>query len=55
MAEEGASRICIAAARAFLRLYRIMQNGGLVRDVAVGVGGVALKADAFARLNDNAL
>ena len=32
-----------------------MQNGGLVRDVAVGVGGVALKADAFARLNDNVL
>lgn len=32
-----------------------MQNGGLVGDVAVGVGGVALKADAFARLNDNAL
>ena len=32
-----------------------MQNGGLVGDVAVGVGGVALKADAFARLNDNGL
>ena len=32
-----------------------MQNGGLVGDVAVGVGGVALKADAFARLNDNVL
>mgnify|MGYP006929152600 FL=1 len=27
----------------------------MVRDVAVGVGGVALKADAFARLNDNGL
>ena len=32
-----------------------MQNSGLVRDVAVGVGGVALKADAFARLNDDVL
>ena len=32
-----------------------MQNGGLVGDIAVGVGGVALKADAFARLNDNVL
>lgn len=32
-----------------------VQNGGLVGDVAVGVGGVALKADAFARLNDNVL
>lgn len=32
-----------------------VQNSGLVRDVAVGVGGVALKADAFARLNDNVL
>ena len=32
-----------------------VQNGGLVGDVAVGVGGVALKADAFARLNDDVL
>ena len=32
-----------------------MQNGGLVGDIAVGVGGVTLKADAFARLNDNGL
>ena len=32
-----------------------MQNSGLVRDVAVGVGGVALKTDAFARLNDDGL
>ena len=32
-----------------------MQNGGLVGDVAVGVGGVTLKSDAFARLNDNVL
>lgn len=32
-----------------------VQNGGLVGDVAVGVGGVALKADAFVRLNDNGL
>ena len=32
-----------------------VQNGGLVRDVAIGGGGVALKADAFARLNDNVL
>ena len=32
-----------------------MQNSGLVRDVAVGVGGVTLKSDAFARLNDNVL
>lgn len=32
-----------------------MQNGSLVGDVAVGVGGVTLKSDAFARLNDNGL
>ena len=32
-----------------------MQNGGLVGDVAVGVGSVTLKADAFARQNDNVL
>lgn len=32
-----------------------MQNGGLVGDVAVGVGGVTLKLDAFTRLNDNGL
>ena len=32
-----------------------MQNGDLVGDVAVGVGGVTLKSDAFTRLNDNGL
>ena len=52
---KGVSR-CIAAARTFLRVIQDhVQNGGLVGDVAVGVGGVALKADAFARLNDNGL
>ncbi len=54
MAErKGVSR-CIAAAHAFLRVIQNhVQNGGLVGDFAVGVGGVALKADAFARLNDD--
>ena len=52
---KGASR-CNTAARAFLRVIQDhVQNGGLVGDVAAGVGGVALKADAFARLNDNGL
>jgi hypothetical protein len=56
MAErKGASR-CNTAAHAFLRVIQDhVQNGGLVGDVAVGVGGVALKADAFARLNDDGL
>ena len=52
---KGASR-CNTAACAFLRVIQDhVQNGGLVGDVAVGVGSVTLKADAFARLNDNGL
>ena len=52
---KGASR-CNTAACTFLWVIQDhVQNGGLVGDIAVGVGSVTLKADAFARLNDNVL
>ena len=52
---KDASR-CNTAACAFLRVIQDhVQNGGLAGDIAVGVGVVTLKADAFARLNDNVL
>ena len=56
MTERKDASRCNTAACAFLRVIQDhVQNGGLVGDVAVGVGGVTLKSDAFARLNDNGL